>query len=285
MQTSTTPKVELPADHPGFSDPAYRARRDAIATISSSYVPGGPIPDVPYGEVENGVWRTVLGELDKLHEVYAASDFLEGAARLALPRDRVVQLREVTDRLLEISDFRIAPVPGLVPSRTFYGSLADRTFMSTQYLRHESVPLYTPEPDVIHEIVGHGNMLGNRRFADLYELAGQASLRSESDGALDFFSRVFWFTLEFGVLWEGDELKAYGAGILSSYGEIQVFRDAEIRPLDVPAMGRQQYDITKYQPILFAASSSAHLFDTLSEFFSTYDEDAWHRWMEKAPAA
>lgn len=285
MQTTTAPKVDLPEDHPGFSDPAYRARRDAIAAISSSYEPGGPIPGVPYTEVEDGVWRTVLAELDKLHEVYAARDFLVGVERLGLPRDRVVQLAEVTERLLETSDFRIAPVPGLVPTRTFYGSLADRTFMSTQYLRHESVPLYTPEPDVIHEIVGHANMLANRDFADVYQLAGQASRQAESPEALEFFSRVFWFTLEFGVVREGDELKAYGAGILSSYGEIQVFRDAEIRRLDVPAMGTLGYDITKYQPVLFAADSSAHLLDTLAEFFGSYDEDAYHRWMEKVPAA
>jgi phenylalanine-4-hydroxylase len=285
MQTTTAPKVELPEDHPGFSDPAYRARRDAIAAISSSYEAGGAIPDVPYSEVENGVWRTVLTELDKLHEVYAARDFLTGVERLGLPRDRVVQLSEVTERLLETSDFRIAPVPGLVPTRTFYGSLADRTFMSTQYLRHESVPLYTPEPDVIHEIVGHGNMLANRDFADVYQLAGQASRRAETAESLDFFSRVFWFTLEFGVVWEDGELKAYGAGILSSYGEIQVFREAEVRPLDVPAMGTLEYDITKYQPVLYAADSSAHLLDTLADFFGTYDEDAYHRWMEKVPPA
>lgn len=284
METATSPKVELAADHPGFSDPVYRARRDAIAAISASYQPGGPIPHVPYREVEDEVWRTVLRELDKLHEVYACRDFLLGAERLALPRDRVVQLAEVSERLLETSDFRIAPVPGLVPTRTFYGSLADRTFMSTQYLRHESVPLYTPEPDVIHEIVGHGNMLGNRAFADVYQLAGQASRRAESDESLDFFSRVFWFTLEFGVVKEDGELKAYGAGILSSYGEIQAFRDAEVRPLDIPEMGTLEYDITKYQPVLYAAESSSQLLDTLADFFGNFDEDAYHRWMEKAPA-
>lgn len=285
MQTPTAPKVELPEDHPGFSDPAYRARRDAIATISRSYQPGGPIPDVPYTDVEHGVWQTVLAELDKLHEVYASKEFLKGAENVALPRDRVVQLSEVTERLLQISNFRIAPVPGLVPTRTFYGSLADRTFLSTQYLRHESVPLYTPEPDVIHEIVGHANMLGNAVLADVYELAGQASKRAESPEALEFFSRVFWFTLEFGVVREDGELKAYGAGILSSYGEIQVFRDQEIRPFDIPAMGTLAYDITRFQPILFAAESTAQIVDGLSEFFSTYDEDAFHRWVSRAPAA
>ena len=80
-------------------------------------------------------------------------------------------------------------------------------------------------------------------------------MRARSDEALDVFSKVFWFTLEFGVLWEDGELRAYGAGLLSSYGEIEEFRDAEVRPWDIAAMGTLDYDITRYQPILFAAPS------------------------------
>jgi phenylalanine-4-hydroxylase len=102
-------------------------------------------------------------------------------------------------------------------------------------------------------------MLASPRFARLYEAAGRASQRASSDATLDFFSRVFWFTLEFGVVHEGAELRAYGAGLLSSYAEIEVFRDAEIRPWDLDAMGTCGYDITHYQPVLFAAAS----FDTM----------------------
>ncbi len=92
------------------------------------------------------------------------------------------------------------------------------------------MPFYTPEPDIVHEIIGHANMLAGNEIADLYEVAGEASLRATTDEAHEFFSKVFWFTLEFGVVFESGELTRYGAGLLSSYGEIEVFRDAEIRP-------------------------------------------------------
>ena len=160
-----------------------------------------------------------------------------------------------------------------MPTREFYGSLADRVFRSTQYVRHHSVPFYTPEPDIIHEIIGHANMLGNPVFADLYELAGQASQRAETDAALDFFSKVFWFTLEFGVVWEDGELRAYGAGLLSSYGEIEEFRRAEVRPWDLAQMGTLDYDITRYQPVLFAAESFDRMVDDLGAFFAGYDDE------------
>jgi phenylalanine-4-hydroxylase len=177
----------------------------------------------------------------------------------------------VDQRVAALTGFRIEPVPGLVPTRTFYGALAERRFLSTQYIRHHSVPFYTPEPDIVHEIIGHANMLASPVFADLYERAGMASQRAADDAALEFFSRVFWFSLEFGVVWEGGELRAYGAGLLSSYGEIEVFRAAEVRPFDVRAMGVLDYDITQYQPVLFAASSFDQVVSELGTFFDGFD--------------
>jgi phenylalanine-4-hydroxylase len=102
-------------------------------------------------------------------------------------------------------------------------------------------------------------------------------VRCESDAALEAFSRVFWFSLEFGVAWEGGDLRAYGAGLLSSYGEIQAFRTAEVRPLDVRAMASLDYDITQYQPVLFAADSFAHAHEVLATFFAAWDDDAHAR--------
>jgi phenylalanine-4-hydroxylase len=268
---------ELPADHPGVSDPGYRARRAAIAEVGRSYRRGAPIPDVVYTSEEDEVWRVVSSELARKHEAYACRAYRVGAEAVTLPADRVPQLREVDARVRELTGFRIEPVPGLVPTREFYGSLADRVFRSTQYVRHHSVPFYTPEPDIIHEIIGHANMLGNPMFADLYQLAGQASRRAETDAALDFFSKVFWFTLEFGVVWEDGELRAYGAGLLSSYGEIEEFRRAEIRPWDLAQMGTLDYDITRYQPVLFAAESFDRMVDDLSAFFAGYDDEDHRR--------
>ena len=270
-------RFELPEDHPGSSDPAYRQRRARIAEVGAAYTPGDPIPDVEYTTEEGEVWRTVSHELGVKHRRFACREYVDAADRLVLPTERVPQLREVDERVAALTNFHIQPVPGLVPSRTFYGSLARRTFMSTQYIRHHSVPFYTPEPDIVHEIIGHANMLASPVLADLYEAAGNASLRSTSDEAMDFFSRVFWFTLEFGVLHQDGEVKAYGAGLLSSYGEIEVFRDAEIRPWDFVTMGTQDYDITRYQPLLFSAPSFSQMVDELGAFFESFDDDALGR--------
>lgn len=269
--------VELPADHPGVHDQDYLRRRATIAEVGARHRTGEPIPDVHYSPEEDQVWATVSAELADLHRRFACAEVKQGIERLALPTERVPQLREVDARLHALSDFHIRPVPGLVPTRQFYGALAERTFLSTQYIRHHSVPFYTPEPDIVHEIIGHATMLASPRLADLYQVAGKASQRATSDEALDFFSRVFWFTLEFGVVREDGELRAYGAGLLSSYGEIQVFRQAAIRPWDIRAMGTTAYDITQYQPLLYAADSIEHVFDELGAFFGDYDDDTHRR--------
>jgi phenylalanine-4-hydroxylase len=274
--TPSPAEVDLPEDHPGFSDSAYRARRARIASIADTYVAGAAIPEIPYTPVENQVWNTVSTELAAKHARLACRAYRDSTARLDLPRDRVPQLQEVNERLGDLTGFQVRPVAGLVPARDFYGALADRTFMATQYVRHYSVPFYTPEPDVIHELIGHVCMLGSTAFANLYERAGAASRRTTSAEALEFFSRVFWFTIEFGVVREDGDLRAYGAGLLSSYGELDAFRRAEIRAYDIDVMGTTDYDITTYQPVLFATASETDLVRDLSGFFDQYDE-RWFR--------
>src|SRR3954451_1466475 len=264
--------VHLGEEHPGFNDPVYRERRNEIATAATLWSPGAPVPRIDYADVENDIWRTVSRELRTKHERYACREYLEAKAALGLPEDRVPQLDEVTARLRPLTGFEYHPAAGLVPLREFYGSLADRVFHSTQYVRHPSEPLYTPEPDIIHEVIGHGNMLASPRFAELKRLAGQAARRVQTDEALQFIADVFWFTLEFGVVWEDGELRAYGSGILSSYGEIEEFRGMEIRPLDFAEMGTIEYDITKYQPVLYAADSMEHLFEAVGSFFAPADD-------------
>lgn len=265
----------LPADHPGAHDPEYRARRATIAAIGAAYRRGDPIPHVDYTAAEHAVWATVSRELADLHRQHACRAYLRGADALVLPADRVPQLTEVDERVRALTGFRIDPVPGLVDTRTFYGALADRHFLATQYIRHPSVPSYTPEPDIIHEIIGHANMLSDPDLADLYEAAGKASRRTETKAGLDFFSRVFWFTLEFGVVVEDGRTKAFGAGILSSFGELNAYKDPELvvhRHFDLAAMGALAYDIAHYQPVLFRAESAARLLDDLHRFFADYDD-------------
>jgi phenylalanine-4-hydroxylase len=267
----------LDADHPGFHDATYRRRRREIAELALHHRPGEPIPDVSYTADEDAVWRLVSSELARKHAVHGCRAVREAAGSLELPVGRVPQLREVDARLTELSGFHLQPVPGLVPSRVFYGALAERTFLSTQYVRHPSVPFYTPEPDVIHEVIGHATMLASPVLADLHAAAGRASRRTVGDAAHEFFSRVFWFTLEFGVLHEDGELRVWGAGLLSSSGELDVYAQAEVRPWDVVAMGTQEYDITRYQPVLYAARSFAHAVEALGEFLESYDDEAHAR--------
>ena len=264
--------VQLEADHPGFSDPAYRERRNAIALLSVEHRLGDPIPVVEYTDEEHGVWRICSSELAPRHRQHACGAFLDAKEALGLPTDHVPQLADVTELLGPRSGFGYQPVAGLAPLREFYGSFARRTFYSTQYLRHPSVPTYTPEPDIIHEVIGHANQLADPSFAEICVAVGHAVGRAESAASLGFLSRVFWFTMEFGVVLEDGEPKAYGAGILSSVGELDVFRQAAIRPLDFEEMGAVEYDITRYQPVLYSVGSMTELHDRLMDFYSTYDE-------------
>jgi phenylalanine-4-hydroxylase len=269
--------VELGKDHPGASDPAYRERRNHIAARALAWTPGEPIPQIEYTEAEHEVWRIVSRELAPNHAKYPSRDIREAAAALALPTDRIPQLDEVSAGLDPLTGWRYHAAAGLVPLREFLGALGDRIFHSTQYIRHGAMPLYTPEPDLIHEVIGHGNLLASPRFAAIKREAGLAAQRVETEEALQFLADVFWFTIEFGVLREEGEVRAYGAGILSSYGEIEEFRGADLRPLDLLEMGTLEYDITHYQPVLFCADGLGELEDVVGGFFASFDDDAPRR--------
>jgi phenylalanine-4-hydroxylase len=262
--------VQLSPDHPGFRDLDYRARRNRIAEIALSYQAGQPIPEAPYTHEENQVWRAVWEALRPAHQVHACAEYLACVQRLAFAPDRIPQLREVNDKVAAISGFRLEPVAGLVEPRVFLESLAQGTFLCTQYIRHHSTPLYTPEPDVVHEIVGHAVTLASERLAELNRLFGKAVKRTTSSEALNQLSRVYWFTIEFGVLREDGKVKAYGTGLLSSAGEMEVMHNAQLRPLDIEAASRHEYDPTHYQPVLFCADSFDSMYETLKSFLVSW---------------
>ncbi len=258
--------VQLDPDHPGFRDQAYRARRNQIAQIAMKYQPGDPIPDAPYTNEEHQVWRVIWQALQPAHQKHACAEYLSSLRRLSFASDRIPQLREVNQSVQAISGFRLEPVAGLVQPRVFLENLADGVFLCTQYIRHYSTPLYTPEPDVVHEIVGHGVTLASTRLAELNRLFGKAVKRTSSAESLDKLSRVYWFTIEFGVLREAGEVKAYGTGLLSSAGELEEMGDADLRPFDLEAASRQEYDPTHFQPVLFCADSFEQMYSTVHEF-------------------
>jgi len=262
--------VQLDPDHPGFRDQEYRARRNEIAQLALSYRPGQIIPDAPYTAEEHVVWNVIWKALRPAHQKHACAEYLAALGRLSFDPERIPQLREVNEKVQAISGFRLEPVAGLVQPRVFLENLANGVFLCTQYIRHHSTPLYTPEPDVVHEIVGHGVTLACPRLAELNRLFGEAVKRTTAPDALNQLSRVYWFTIEFGVLRENGNMKAYGTGLLSSAGELEEMREAELRPFDLEAASQQEYDPTHFQPVLFCADSFEAMYQDLREYLLQY---------------
>jgi phenylalanine-4-hydroxylase len=260
-----------------FPNVNYQARRDAIASLVSTYSRGDRIPEVEYTEEEHRVWRLVFGELRPRHQKFAAREFLNALDRLGLPSDHIPQLQDIADRLEALTGFRIQPAGGVVAFREFCGSLADGYLCSTQYIRDGSLPFYSAEPDVLHEVIGHGGALTDERFAQLYRIAGEATRRVQTDRSVQFIAKVFWFTLECGLIDEAGGRKAYGASIVSSYGELERFQESDIRPLEIFDMVHLDYDITKYQTTLYSARSLSHIEDIIGEFWSFCDDDSIER--------
>ncbi len=248
--------VHLDRDHPGFRDKEYRARRDAIARLALEHQTGKPVQDVPYTRKEHRVWRRVWKKLTPLHWRLGCREYLEALDRIDLCRTRIPQLAEVNRALASRSGFRMEPVAGLIVARDFLRKLGDGVFLSTQYVRHHSRPLYTPEPDVIHEVIGHAATLAHSYYASLSRAFGMAANRTEDPDLLLALERIYWFTLEFGVALECNEPKAFGAGLLSSYGELGRFhKHARLVPLDLDRVIATPYDPTHYQATLFVAPS------------------------------
>lgn len=262
--------IQLDPGHPGFGDAEYRARRNSIARIALGYQPGAPIPDAPYTELEHKLWRSIRETIGPAHLRHACAEYLECIARLDLPHNRIPQLSEVSARVQSLSGFRLEPVAGLVQPRVFLESLADGVFLCTQYIRHYSTPLYTPEPDVVHELLGHAVTLAGARFAELNRLVGSAVRRTHSPEKLERLARVYWFTIEFGVVRENNQVKAYGTGLLSSAGELEKMHSAELQPFDLEAASRQEYDPTRFQPLLYCADSFAEVHQKLTTYLTRF---------------
>ncbi len=247
--------LQLDADHPGFHDAVYRRRRNEIASAALAFRDGQPIPDIAYTEQEHEVWREVWRHLDSLHDRHACRAYREAGARLALSRDRIPQLTEVNASIEPLHGFRMSPVAGLVTARSFLGQLGREVFLSTQYMRHHSVPLYTPEPDVVHELIGHAATFADETFVALNRAFGSAALRAQDDpAAIERIGRVYWYTLEFGVVREAGRVRVYGAGLLSSFGELGRFEnDEELQAWNIDEIAETPYDPTRYQQKLFVA--------------------------------
>jgi len=251
---------ELHIDHPGANDAEYRKRRDYIASLSKNFRETGVITDVEYSPREQRVWRYVAEELEALHQKYASPFYLRAKSDLGITTERIPQLSEMNRRLNELTGFRLAPIEGLVETRGFLSWLSYRVMLCTQYIRHHSQPAYTPEPDIVHESIGHIPMFTNQDFADFSQFIGHGA-RIATDRQLEELGRLYWFTVEFGLVEHEGDIKAYGAGLLSSYGELaHAFSDeVERRPFNLEEVVNTSYDYSDMQPILFVIPSYAEL--------------------------
>jgi phenylalanine-4-hydroxylase len=256
-ETSPAELLQLDADHPGFHDAVYRRRRNEIARAALDYREGQAVPDVAYTEQEHEVWAEVWRHLDPLHDRYACRPYREAGQRIALSRERIPQLTEVNATIQPLHGFRMVPVAGLVAAKAFLTRLGCDVFLSTQYMRHHSVPLYTPEPDVVHELIGHAATFADSTFVALNRAFGEAALRAQDDPAtIEQIGRLYWYTLEFGVVREAGHLRVYGAGLLSSFGELGRFEgEEELHEWSVEEIADTPYDPTMYQQKLFIAPS------------------------------
>ena len=262
---------QLHLDHPGANDPEYRKRRDYIAGLAKKFRETGVITDVEYNEEEQGIWRHVAERLEELHQKHASPFYLRAKKDLGISTQRIPQLTEMNRRLKELTGFRLAPIEGLVETRSFLSWLSYRVMLSTQYIRHHSRPEYTPEPDIVHESIGHIPMFTNPNFADYSQFVGHGA-RVANDQQLEELGRLYWFTVEFGLVEHEGDIKAYGAGLLSSFGELEhAFSDeVERRPFDLEQVINHEYTYSDMQPVLYVIPSYAELKEVTRKYISGF---------------
>ncbi|VDK37079.1 unnamed protein product [Taenia asiatica] len=262
---------DLDADHPSFKDEAYRKRRMEFAKIAYNYRYGDAITRIEYTKEERKTWGVVYRELMELHRTHACKEYLENIPLLqkhaGYREEDLPQLEDVSNFLKRRSGFTLRPVAGYISARDFLQGLAYRVFYCTQYIRHEADPFYTPEPDCIHELMGHVPLLVNPEFAQYSQELGLASLGvSEED--VQKLAKLYFFSVEFGICNQDGELRAFGAGLLSSVAELKhALSDAAVRmPFTPEEVIKAECMVTTYQKSYFTTSTFKEAQDKLRRY-------------------
>lgn len=262
--------------HPGFHDEEYKARRREICRQGQAYKHGSQVAFMEYTASENQTWSVIWDKLIDLYPTHASRAFNSNMQllieRAGYSRHAIPQLRDINNFLMPRTGVCVRPVTGLLSARDFFNGLALRTFYSTQYIRHHSMPLYTPEPDVVHELMGHVPLFADKDFADFSQLLGLASLGAP-DEVVDQLAKCYWYSVEFGLCRESGKIRAYGAGLLSSFGELQyaLTDQPKLLPWDPFDACKREFPITKYQPIYYVADGFVDAQNKLKDFIGGLD--------------
>lgn len=211
-----------------------------------------------YTPVEHAVWRQLYERQARLLPGRACDEYLAGMEALPIGADKIPDFRRLSDILMRQTGWQVVAVPGLVPPEVFFDHLANRRFPAGQFIRRSDQLDYIEEPDVFHDVFGHVPMLMHPVLADYLQAYGKGGLRAQRLGALEQLSRVYWFTVEFGLVAQDDGLRIYGAGIVSSFAETQ-FALTDKSPnrlkFQLPRVMRTRYRIDDFQETYFVLGS------------------------------
>lgn len=242
----------------------------SVDTSLSLPTPGLTTHQAHYSRTEHETWHRLYSRLLPRWERYASPQFLDGLSTLCLDPFEIPRLEGVNRRLARLTGFRAVAVPGYVPATVFFDCLRRRTFPTTVTIRPDSQLDYLPEPDIFHDVAGHVPMHTDSVFAGALVRIGECACQAagRSAAAVEAMARFFWFTVEFGLMRAPGGIKAYGSGLLSSYGELAhalESSDVERRPASLAGIVCQSFEIDHYQSRLFVVESFEHLYDMAGE--------------------
>ena len=229
-----------------------------------------------YTPAEHARWRTLFSRQAALLKQRATPEFLAGLDKLGVAADGIPDFRRLNDVLTKATDWRIVAVPGLVPDEVFFEHLANRRFVATRFIRSAEQMDYIAEPDVFHDIYGHVPMLVHPVFADYMQAYGQGGLKALGLGSLPQLARLYWYTVEFGLIRTAAGLRIYGSGIVSSKTEsIYCLEDSQPNRIafDLRRIMRTEYQIDRVQDCYFVIDNFEQLFEaTRPDFTPIYRE-------------